>query len=81
MACCGQKRALVSANRTAVEANRPPRSIPGGALYEYTGTTGMTVRGPVSGLKCRFGQPGARVQVDSRDVSSVAGLPNLRRLQ
>ena len=41
----------------------------------------MTVLGPVSGLKYRFGQPGAKVQIDSRDVFSMAGLPNLRRLQ
>lgn len=81
MACCGQMRSLASANGGAVKANRPPQQGSRAALYEYTGTAGMTVTGPVSGLKYRFGQPGAKVQVDSRDVSSMAGLPNLRRLQ
>lgn len=81
IACCGQRRALASGNGRAVEANRSPGPIPRAALYEYTGTTGMTVLGPVSGLKYRFGQPGAKVQIDSRDVFAMAGLPNLRRLQ
>jgi hypothetical protein len=84
MACCGQKRALAAANGRAVEAQRSeaqrPRPASRVALYQYTGTTGMTVLGRVSGLKYRFGQPGATVQVDPRDVASMAGLPNLRRL-
>jgi hypothetical protein len=41
----------------------------------------MTVTGPASGVKYRFEQPGAKAQIDSRDVYSMAGLPNLRRLQ
>jgi hypothetical protein len=81
MVCCGQRRALASGNGRTVEANRPPRPVARVALYEYTGTTGMTVMGPLSGRRYRFAQPGAKVQVDSRDVSSLAGLPNLRRVQ
>jgi hypothetical protein len=80
MACCGQRRALASVSGRAVEAGRP-RTVSRVALYEYTGTTGMTVTGPVSGMKYRFGQPAAQVQIDLRDVSSLAGLPNLRRIQ
>jgi hypothetical protein len=79
MACCGQKRALAAASGRAVESQRP-RPASRVALYQYTGTAGMTVLGRVSGLKYRFGQPGATVQVDPRDVASMAGLPNLRRL-
>jgi hypothetical protein len=81
MACCGQRRALASVNGGVVETKRSGRPISHAALYEYTGTTSMTVGGPVSGLRYRFGHPGAKVQVDSRDVYSMAGLPNLRRLQ
>ena len=80
MACCGQKRALVATNGRAAEAKRSPRAISRVALYEYTGTTRMTVTGPVSGSKYRFEQPGATAQVDSRDIYSMAGLPHLRRL-
>ena len=81
MACCGQKRALFSTSGRAVEANRSPRPSSRVALYEYTGKTSMTVTGAVSGLKYRFAQPGAKAQIDSRDVRSMAGVPNLRRYQ
>ena len=80
MACCGQRRASAAAIGRVVDANRSPRPVARAALYEYRGTTGMTVIGPVSGTRYRFGQQGAMVQVDPRDVASMAGLPNLRRL-
>ena len=81
MACCGQRRAVAAGSGQAVEAGRPRRQISRAALYEYTGATGMTVSGAVSGMRYRFAAPGSKVQIDSRDVSSLAGLPNLRRLQ
>ncbi len=81
MSCCGQRRAMASARGSAVEARRLPQPISRTALYEYTGTTGMTVIGRVSGSRYRFGHLGAKVQVDGRDISSMVGLPNLRRLQ
>ncbi len=80
MACCGQRRAMATGSGRAVETNKTPRPISRSALYEYTGATGMTVTGSVSGMKYRFGQPGSKVQIDWRDVSSMAGLPNLRRV-
>jgi hypothetical protein len=46
--------------------------------FEYTGQTAMTVRGPFSGLRYRFHQPGARVQVDERDANSLAAIPGLQ---
>jgi len=39
----------------------------------------MTVTGSVTGRRYRFGATGARVEVDSRDGPSLAGVPNLRR--
>ena len=81
MPCCGQIRAQASAIGKMAEAGRAPRPVSRGALYEYTGATGMTVIGPVSGTKYRFAETSAKVQIDPRDVSSMTGLPNLRRLQ
>jgi hypothetical protein len=81
MACCGQRRALALTNGRLAEANHRPRPVPPSALYEYTGATGMTVVGPISGRTYRFAQPGARVQVDARDIPSMTGLPNLRLLR
>lgn len=49
--------------------------------FEYVGQTAMTVRGPFSGLRYRFHYPGARLQIDPRDASSLAALPGLRAVQ
>jgi hypothetical protein len=81
MGCCGQRRGLVMTGRTATDAARRSQPISKVALYEYTGTVGMTVTAPISGAKYRFATRGAKVQVDLRDVGSLAGLPNLRRLE
>ncbi|MEK6409897.1 MAG: hypothetical protein AABN34_23485 [Acidobacteriota bacterium] len=60
----------------------PLRSVDVVATYfEYTGSTGLTVQGPITGRRYRFSGPGARVGVDSRDAPSVAGAPNLKRVR
>ena len=51
------------------------------AFFEYTGKTGMTVIGPVTGATYRFSAPGSRVSVDLRDYGHVAKVPNLARVQ
>lgn len=79
MPCCGQGRATAATGGTVAKPAAGPRPAPSLALYEYTGTTGMTVRGPHTGITYRFGHPGAKVAIDPRDVASMAGLPNLRR--
>jgi hypothetical protein len=81
MGCCGQRRAAVSSAPRPTQAARPARQAAHeGTVYEYTGTTGMTVYGRVSQRTYRFSQRGARVQIDPRDVPSMGGLPNLRRV-
>jgi hypothetical protein len=80
MACCGQRRAMVGTGGLTAESPRHKRLGSNFALYEYVGSTAMTVTGSISGLKYRFGQPGAKVQVDRRDILSIVGLPNLRRV-
>jgi hypothetical protein len=80
MQCCGPGRAAASGSGNLAklaERRRPAQSL---VLYEYTGATGMTVRGPRSGHSYRFGHPGAQVAIDPRDVASLAGVPNLRRV-
>ena len=79
--CCGQRRSQASMGGTlGGGAKQAPRPVQRAVLYQYTGATGMTVTGPVSGLVYRFALPGVQVQIDARDASSMAGLPNLRRL-
>jgi hypothetical protein len=80
MTCCGQGRGKVAMNGKLTRPAQLPARVSSAVLYQYTGTTGMTVIGPISGARYRFDQPGAKVQIDRRDVSSLTGLPNLSRL-
>lgn len=82
MPCCGGKRSQVSSAAAAGEGNgsRPPRRAVAALVeFEYFGRTAMTVLGPITGQRYRFGAPGARVVVDARDAPSLLGVPNLRR--
>jgi hypothetical protein len=56
---------------------RPPAV---NTYFEYVGTTGMTVQGPVSGRRYRFERPGSRLVVDARDRPSLAAIPDLRQV-
>ncbi|MEK6300344.1 MAG: hypothetical protein AABO41_06450 [Acidobacteriota bacterium] len=49
--------------------------------FEYTGNSGLTVQGPITGRRYRFSGSGSRVGVDGRDAASVAGAPNLKRVR
>jgi len=80
MPCCGQGRAAAATSGALAKPPERPWPSQSLVLYEYTGATGMTVRGPRSGVTYRFGHPGAKVAIDPRDVASMAGLPNLRRV-
>jgi len=80
MACCGQRRAMASSNGKLADAGPSRRAASREALYEYTGTTSMSVTGSVSRTTYRFDGPGATRQIDPRDLASMASLPDLRRL-
>ena len=58
---------------------QPPAPVSTGVRFEYTGATGMTVRGPITGRTYRFNGPGIAVEVDSRDAPSMMAVPKLRR--
>jgi hypothetical protein len=46
-------------------------------VFEYVGVTALTVVSPVTRKTYRFERPGTRVEVDVRDRSWVAFVPNL----
>jgi hypothetical protein len=46
-------------------------------VFEYVGATALTIVSPVTRKTYRFEQTGARVEVDVRDRSWVAFVPNL----
>jgi hypothetical protein len=50
------------------------------AFFQYTGATGLTVAGPVTGKRYRFDAPGAIVAVDLMDRASVAAVPGLKQV-
>jgi len=89
MACCGkQRQQLNTSGQTQRGSNQiggadPPKRIErhSVACFEYTGRTGMTVIGPVSGVRYRFKYPGERVFVDLRDRLSLLSVPNLRQVR
>jgi len=87
--CCGRPRPAISTgSRRFVKpsalnrrASAPPPARSGLALpisvFEYVGVTPLTVVSPITGKTYRFDRPGARVEVDARDRSWVAFVPNL----
>jgi len=48
-------------------------------MFEYTGQTALTVRGPLTGRSYRFAYPGAQVFVDKREAAALTAVPHLRR--
>jgi hypothetical protein len=82
MACCGQRRMRVSLSGQATAVENRMIAVPSPqVLFEYTGKTGMTVVGSGTGRSYRFSVPGARVLIDARDVHSLVGVENVRRLR
>jgi hypothetical protein len=82
--CCGRERMKSMAEaQSRQNANLPPvPAPPGGKVrFEYAGSTGLTVTGPVSGSRYRFEHPGAIVEVDARDRILLASLRQLRQIR
>jgi hypothetical protein len=57
-----------------------PEANPNTIEFIYVGRTALTAIGPVTGASYRFNQPGARLQVDTRDAASMAQVPVLRQV-
>lgn len=83
--CCGQKREQLNGSYSG-GAPRPAAAAPSPVRYttiyfEYTGSTALTVLGPVSGRRYRFSGHGARLAIDPRDRPSLAALPRLTQVR
>jgi hypothetical protein len=59
----------------------PPATSSVGAapnsIFQYVGGTALTIVSPVTRKAYRFERPGAQVEVDMRDRSWVAFVPNV----
>ena len=84
MSCCGEKRRRFNEkmpDQTFEVAEFTPGEAPDGStFFEYVGGTAMTVVGPATGRRYRFGWSGARVAVDLKDVRALRAVPNLRKV-
>ena len=49
--------------------------------FEYTGNSGLTLTGGITGKKYRFNHNGDVQLIDYRDASGMMGIPVLRRLK
>lgn len=78
--CCGRPSSPQPSYPDHLAPVRRERQPPAAIEFEYTGPTGMTVRGAGTGASYRFAGPGARLAVDPRDAPSLLAVPRLRRL-
>ncbi|MBS1497140.1 MAG: hypothetical protein JSU03_07680 [Bacteroidetes bacterium] len=82
MSCCGKKREELSQNLSSqkVAGSYIPAKSWEDVLFEYTGPTGLTVKGIVSRNIYRFNSTGDTQLVDYRDASGMLALPMLKRV-
>jgi len=84
MACCGKKRNEFLHNQSMHhQANNSTMGESMGNRYvqfEYTGFTGLTAIGSITGKRYRFAQKGDAQPVDYRDVPAMMGIAVLRKL-
>lgn len=86
--CCGQsnQQMIRAARPTPVAATATPNARPSTMTqtaqprFEYVGKTALTVVSPLSGRQYRFAQQGACLDVDVKDRSWLAFVPNLQRV-
>jgi hypothetical protein len=80
MSCCGKNRnayagSLSSGNFTNSSSSKTWDDV----SFEYTGDTGLTVKGSITGIIYRFSSKGDRRLVDYRDAGGMMAVPNLRK--
>lgn len=89
MACCGQARAQIRKQLSPAHQTENPANVAEvetlraqvhGSSFQYVGKTALTALGLGTGRQYRFPYPGAIVQVDSRDRTSLSSIPNLRQV-
>lgn len=83
MSCCGSKRNEYKRSLTVQhteEITATPVTMREDVLFEYTGLTGLTVTGSVTGNLYQFTQQGGPQLVDFRDAGEMMGMPLLNKV-
>ena len=86
MGCCGNQRQKYygrqSMVQNRVQMHMPISNIQPGepkeVFFRYVGKTGLTVIGPISGIRYRFIGHGSILSVDPRDCRALVNVPNLK---
>jgi hypothetical protein len=81
MCNCGNKRDTITqsqSNGQAVVETSTVRVWPD-VNFEYTGNSGLSVTGGVTGKKYRFNNPGDIQLIDYRDASGMMAIPVLKK--
>ena len=84
MSCCGKKRNEYSGSLhqgQAIYRHTPPNQLWNDVVFEYTGETGLTVRGAIRGRTYRFNTTGEQLSVDYRDAGSMMAIALLRKIK
>lgn len=89
--CCNRPRTATSPQARPAVPVSPQPAIPAAVpvrgafapphpVFEYAGPTALTVVSPITRKTYRFEHTGARLQVDPRDRSWLAFVPNLKHV-
>lgn len=83
MCNCGNKRNTLNtqpfSSQTSVVVSRQPTKMWQNISFEYTGNTGLTIRGGLTGKLYRYNKKDDTVSVDYRDASAMMRSPLLKR--
>jgi hypothetical protein len=83
MSCCGKKRNGVtesySFNNSSVIQGSATKMW-ADSLFMYTGETGLTIKGNITGHKYRFRFKGDQQLIDYRDAGAMMAVPVLEKL-
>jgi hypothetical protein len=85
--CCGRNNNQRSAQHS-VPGRAPAPGAAGlhshafqsGPLFQYIGSTALTVMGPISGALYRFQRTGSWLHVDPRDRAGLMRIPVLKAI-
>jgi hypothetical protein len=82
MCNCGNKRNSLSRPLSGkILSERTPAGIWQDVNFEYTGKSGLSVTGSVTGKKYRFNYPGEEQLIDYRDASGMSAVPQLKKVR
>ena len=83
MCNCGKKRREFSKQAHAgagqAQTKTSAQTSQTYSSFEYTGKTALTLVGSVTRTKYRFNYPGAKQNIDYRDIDGVIAIPVLKK--